>query len=333
MKTYFLSCSEFDLLTSFKNEEIIILNKNNKYEINDKVIFIIDNKLAGLSKISGDSKIEFIHIMEPGNRPAILGDLRNNIIENFGLDYEKNLFSQPFLENDNSKYFLDIFNINHNDLSFYITEIDYFLEKVTTLEKEKEIKFIEDRKINFLKDEFVKIEGSEHTKSQLHLKEIGKIVECDTWIAFNDHSKQHNGNFLLEDTLREIPNFHIDEETKKRISLIDTIWFKDGLPVCAFETETTTSVYSGILRMADLLTVIPSINLKLYIVAPLERKDKVIREMNRPVFKAAGITDYCFYVPLENLEVLLQKIKGLNGHVKHSIIDSIAISPKNYDFS
>jgi hypothetical protein len=54
--------------------------------------------------------------------------------------------------------------------------------------------------------------------------------------------------------------------------------------VRAFEVEHTTSVYSGILRMADLLALPPNMDIKLHIVAPEVKRDKVFQEIRRPVF-------------------------------------------------
>ena len=48
--------------------------------------------------------------------------------------------------------------------------------------------------------------------------------------------------------------------------------------VRAFEVEHTTSVYSGILRMADLLALQPNMDIKLHIVAPEAKRDKVFQE-------------------------------------------------------
>ena len=72
-----------------------------------------------------------------------------------------------------------------------------------------------------------------------------------------------------------LPNFGLNDEASSKISLIDVIWLKQNTPMCAFEVETSTSVYSGLLRMSDLIAVVPAINIKLYIVAQEERKNKV----------------------------------------------------------
>ena len=56
-------------------------------------------------------------------------------------------------------------------------------------------------------------------------------------------------------------------------------WLRGRAIVRAFEVEHTTSIYSGILRMADLLALQPNMNIKLHIVAPYTRRDKVFQEI------------------------------------------------------
>jgi hypothetical protein len=62
-------------------------------------------------------------------------------------------------------------------------------------------------------------------------------------------------------------------------------WLKGNAIVAAFEVESTTSVYSGLLRMSDLLALQPNLDIKLFLVAPDERRGKVEQEIQRPTFK------------------------------------------------
>ena len=66
-----------------------------------------------------------------------------------------------------------------------------------------------------------------------------------------------------------------DDTILRTIEQIDVIWLRSRSIVRAFEVEHTTSVYSGILRMADLLALQPNMDIKLHIVAPIARRDKV----------------------------------------------------------
>jgi hypothetical protein len=73
-----------------------------------------------------------------------------------------------------------------------------------------------------------------------------------------------------------------DEATNRTIELIDVLWLKGNAVVAAFEIESTTSIYSGLPRMWDLIAMQPNLNIPLYLVAPDERRQKVFAEVNRP---------------------------------------------------
>jgi hypothetical protein len=57
--------------------------------------------------------------------------------------------------------------------------------------------------------------------------------------------------------------------------LIDVLWLQGEAIVAAFEVEHTTTIYSGLLRMADLVSMQPNLKLDLFIVAPDERREYV----------------------------------------------------------
>jgi hypothetical protein len=44
----------------------------------------------------------------------------------------------------------------------------------------------------------------------------------------------------------------------RTVELIDVLWLNGNAIVAAFEAESTTSIYSGLLRMADLLSMQPN---------------------------------------------------------------------------
>src|SRR5438105_15545161 len=82
----------------------------------------------------------------------------------------------------------------------------------------------------------------------------------------------------------ELPT-QFNDATNRTIELIDVLWLKGNSIVAAFEVEYTTSVYSGLLRMSDLLALQPNLDINLYLVAPDERREKVEAEILRPTFK------------------------------------------------
>ena len=104
--------------------------------------------------------------------------------------------------------------------------------------------------------------------------------------------------------LEDLP-LNYDEATLGTIEQIDVLWLKGRSMARAFEIEHTTAVYSGLLRMADLLALQPNINIRLHIVAPEERRDKVFREMQRPVFSLLDrgpLSKSCTFISYDSVD-------------------------------
>ena len=120
---------------------------------------------------------------------------------------------------------------------------------------------------------------------QAQIAEIGAKMGFRIWVPPSDRVRvlsvvqpTHRGAFL--DALP----LNYDENTLDTIRQIDVLWLKGRSMARAFEVEHTTAIYSGILRMADLLALQPNMQIRLHIVAPDERREKVLREIKRPVF-------------------------------------------------
>ena len=78
------------------------------------------------------------------------------------------------------------------------------------------------------------------------------------------------------------------------------------------EVEHTTAIYSGILRMADLLALQPNMDINLHIVAPEERRDKVFEQLRRPVFsllEQQPLAEVCSFLSYEKENLLLQRAR------------------------
>ena len=134
---------------------------------------------------------------------------------------------------------------------------------------------------------------------QAILAEIGALMGFQIWLPRADRARvltrwKPDG----EELLNNLP-VGFDQATMKTIELIDVLWIKKRSIVRAFEVEHTTSVYSGLLRMADLLAMQPNLKIKLHIVAPESRRDKVLREIRRPVFmrlEGGALAETCTYL-------------------------------------
>ena len=105
-----------------------------------------------------------------------------------------------------------------------------------------------------------------------------------------------------------------DDATLDTIKQIDVLWLKGRSMARAFEVEHTTAVYSGLLRMADLLALQPNMQIKLHIVAPEDRWEKVRREIKRPVFSLlehGPLYGKCTFLSYDDVQAIMD-IKTLS---------------------
>jgi hypothetical protein len=152
-----------------------------------------------------------------------------------------------------------------------------------------------------------------HTEIQHALLSLGRDMGFDLWVARNDRSRKWNEESLgeMEGMVETLPT-QFNEATNRTISLIDVLWLKGNSIVAAFEVECTTSIYSGLLRMSDLLALQPNLAIELFLVAPDERRDKVESELLRPTFKLREkpLASICGFL---GFDTLMEKIKGIRG--------------------
>jgi predicted RNA-binding protein len=163
-------------------------------------------------------------------------------------------------------------------------------------------------------------ETRESTKIQALLSEIGSRMGMQIWVPRGDRVAvlaEFRGDH--PSLLERLP-LNYDEPTLKTIEQIDVLWLKGRAIKRAFEVEHTTSVYSGILRMADLLALQPNMDIRLHIVAPVLRREKVFQELLRPVFSLLDrgpLSESCTYLSYENVRELAEQ-----QHLSH-LSDSV----------
>lgn len=119
-----------------------------------------------------------------------------------------------------------------------------------------------------------------------------------------------------------------DDATNKTIELIDVLWLSKNTIVAAFEIESTTSIYSGLLRMGDLVAMQPNLKIPLFLVAPEERREKVIAEVNRPTFSRLEprLAEICRYISFDGLRERLGRVKDLIRYLKPDFLDELSES-------
>ena len=127
-------------------------------------------------------------------------------------------------------------------------------------------------------------EVRESIRIQALIAVIGAKMGLHIWIPRSDRVAVLKEFPAIEPSSLERLPLNYDDVTLKTIEQIDVLWLRGRSIVRAFEVEHTTSIYSGILRMADLLALQPNMDIKLHIVAPSSKHDKVSHEILRPVF-------------------------------------------------
>jgi hypothetical protein len=170
---------------------------------------------------------------------------------------------------------------------------------------------------------------SEHTEIQWLLLKLGSDMGFEVWVARNDRGREVKGErFAGLPRLKTDLPLQFDEATNKTIELIDVLWLKGNTIIAAFEIESTTSIYSGILRMSDLLSMQPNLKIPLYLVAPDERRQKVIDEVNRPTFSrfSPPLSEVCRYISFSSLRNGLAQAAPYLRHLKPEFLEDLSES-------
>lgn len=170
-------------------------------------------------------------------------------------------------------------------------------------------------------------ENTPHDKMQMCLAKLGSNMGLDVWVARNDRGRIVDGlKFSDLPRMLSVLPIHFDIATTRTIELIDVLWIKGKTIVAAFEIESTTSIYSGLLRMGDLISMQPNINIPLYIVAPDDRREKVMNEISRPIFSRLEppMREVCSFISFSSLEQKIGQVSQFVSYLKPDFIDELA---------
>jgi hypothetical protein len=170
-------------------------------------------------------------------------------------------------------------------------------------------------------------EPAAHTEIQYLLLKLGSDMGFNVWVARNDRSRTFDGRKFSEiPGLRSSLPLQFDDATNRTIELIDVLWLSKNSIVAAFEIESTTSIYSGLLRMGDLVAMQPNLNIPLFLVAPEDRREKVFAEVNRPTFSRLDprLAEICRYISFEALRERLEQLKGVVRYLKPDFLEELS---------
>lgn len=173
------------------------------------------------------------------------------------------------------------------------------------------------------------MEPAAHTEIQWLLLTLGADMGFDVWVARNDRNRSYDGRRFSEIVaLRANLPLQFDDATNKTIELIDVLWLSKNTIVAAFEIESTTSIYSGLLRMGDLVAMQPNLKIPLFLVSPEARREKVMAEVNRPTFSRLEprLAEICRYISFDSLRERLSRVKDLVRYLKPDFLEELSES-------
>lgn len=171
--------------------------------------------------------------------------------------------------------------------------------------------------------------GFTHTEIQWRILKTGSDMGLKIWAPRNDRGKAWNGHKIgdIRNLLNALPT-QFDDATTRTIENIDALWLSpnSNAIIAAFEVEHTTSIYSGLLRMADLIAMQPNIEIKLYLVAPDERYAKFKGEVPRPTFASLSkpLHQVCGFIPYSRLCARLEEVRNVVSDLRPEFIDKVA---------
>jgi type II restriction enzyme len=195
-------------------------------------------------------------------------------------------------------------------------------EYLSEPERKKIEKLIEKRKEDVEKE---KIEDNLHSEMQYHLLKIGNALGYDVIAASNDRSRSHLGNSFSFISLQQFPEINLEKETLNTVKLIDVLWFQKDTNnvIAAFEVEKSTSIYSGILRLADLSYTIANGDEVFYLIVPDKREKDVCMQLCRPSIKQKNMSiKYILFSELRSHCDALCKF-GESHHIMEKIAKAV----------
>ncbi len=139
-------------------------------------------------------------------------------------------------------------------------------------------------------------EDRTHTEVQGWLRDLGKSLGFNVWIASNDRNRPYGNGNLADGCLDCLSEQLETSPAADTVRLIDVLWIDaaTGKVAAAFEVEHTTSIYSGIVRMLDLALGLGHARQSLFLVAPDSRESDVREQLKRPAFSQIGDLDVRF---------------------------------------
>jgi hypothetical protein len=170
--------------------------------------------------------------------------------------------------------------------------------------------------------------GPTHTEMQWRLLDLGSQLGFQVWAPVPDRGLSWQGKRIadVKGMVSKLP-LSVSDAVRKTIEFIDVLWLDQQAIVSGFEVEHTTPIYSGLLRLSDLLTLSPNFRLNMFIVAASERIEQFAGQVNRPTFsmrRSPPLHEVCRFLAYEHLLERLDEVKGFIKHLKPEFLDDLA---------
>lgn len=112
------------------------------------------------------------------------------------------------------------------------------------------------------------------------------------------------------------------------LNLFSIQTWQEFLNAGASVTRFRENRWSQVPCMADLLAIQPNLNIPLYVVAPEERRGKVIAEVNRPTFSrlTPPLKDACRYISFDTLRERLPELEKFVQYLKPDVLKELSES-------
>jgi hypothetical protein len=150
---------------------------------------------------------------------------------------------------------------------------------------------------------------SDHVKMQWKLAMLGLKAGERVWVPVADQAKLRRtyefSSFDPEFTAGiDLPHSYVEN--------IDVVWKREFRIGAAYEIENSTSIYSGLLRFADLNILAPNTLYPMFVVAPASRKNRLREQLRRPAFKRLELDTKVRFLSYERIEEIGSFFSGSN---------------------
>ena len=160
---------------------------------------------------------------------------------------------------------------------------------------------------------------SDHVHMQLKLTRLGIKAGEKVWVPIGDQTRirKHDDSPEFEPrfvTGIDLPTGYFEN--------IDVIWKEQFRIDAVFEVENSTTIYSGLLRFADLSIVAPNTVYPLFIVAPRERRNQVLAQVRRPTFRELKLDSKVRFLPYDVVDDIERFYEGASTGPNVELIKS-----------